>query len=86
MTPYTQMYKICRPWLSLHFFVTFIEKNTSFNKGLWCFHELVKLQSLERLDGLCVSDVIQANEQTKYVNCGLRFVNKVLFYDEKGSF
>ena len=47
--------------------------------------EVAKFWTIRR-DGLCVSDVIQANEQTKYVNCGLRFVNVVLFYDEKGSF
>ena len=38
---------------------------------LTIFHELVMLQSLELLNYHCARDTIHANEQTKYVNCGL---------------
>ena len=36
------------------------------------FHKLVKLQSLELLNCIfALNGIIRANEQTKYVNCGL---------------
>ena len=61
------------PVVFFAFFVTFKEKKPpiiKFYGVLTIFHELVKLQRTIKLY-LSVSDVMHANEQTKYVNCGL---------------
>ena len=53
----------------------FYGENSYYNKVLWCFYhflrtcKVAKSWTIELY--LCISDVIHANEQTKYVDCGL---------------
>ena len=55
---YPRTYKSCHLWFFLHNLLT-----------LWRKHlEVAKFWTIELY--ICVSDVIHANEQTKYVNCG----------------
>ena len=65
-----RMYKRCRPWFSLYFY----GENTFF-KFYGVFDNFsrtcVVAKSWTIKFYLCVSDVIHANEQTKYDNCGL---------------
>ena len=68
------MYKTFHLWLSLHFFVRFVEKNPPL-KYYGAFvnfsrtYEVAKFWMIKLYRD--VSDVIDANEDTKYANCDL---------------
>ena len=64
------------PLVFFAFFVTFTEKRSPIKKFYGVFDhfsrtcEVVKSSTIKLY--LCVSDVIHANVQTKYVHCGLK--------------
>ena len=72
VTSYPQMYNAFHHWISLYFFVNLMEKKPPLNLYglLTIFHQLFAKFLMNRLY-LDVSDVMHANEDAIYGNCGL---------------
>ena len=75
VTPRPRMYKTCYPWFSLHFLLLLWRKAPPIIKFYGVFNHFLRTCEVAKSWAIklyhCVSDVIHANEQTKYVNCGL---------------